>query len=78
MAGSELGKIEESALGASLETSAGIEAYLRKVAEGPYGTYWVKDAIKALLERDPVDAANGLEFLSSWFEARAKLVLEGK
>lgn len=60
------------------ETSASIEAYLRKVADGPYATYWVKDAIKALLERDPVDAANGLGFLSSWFEARAKLILEGK
>ena len=79
MAGeSTLGKVEVTVLGASLETSAGIEAYLRKGSEGPFGTYWVKDAIKALLERDPVDAANGLEFLSSWFEARAKLILDGK
>jgi hypothetical protein len=60
------------------ETSASIEAYLRKVSEGPFSTYWVKDSIKTLLERDPVDAARDAEFLSGWFEARAKLILEGK
>ena len=60
------------------ETSASIEEYLRKVSEGPFGSYWVKDAIKALLERDPVDAARDAEFLGGWFEARAKLILEGK
>ena len=79
MAGeSTLGKVEVSVLGASLETSAGIEAYLGKVKDSPYTSFWLKDAIGALLQRDCLDAARDAEFLGGWFEARAKLILEGK
>ena len=79
MAGeSTLGKVEVTALGASLETSAGIEAYLGKVKDSPYTSFWLKDAIGALLQRDCLDAARDAEFLGGWFEARAKLILGGK
>jgi|TARA_B110000263_G_scaffold74339_1_gene64900 hypothetical protein len=66
-------------LGSSLaETSAEIETYLRNVAEGQYASYWMKDAITALLQRDCLDAARDAEFLADWLGYRAKLILEGK
>ena len=39
-----------------LGTPAEIEAYLRKVAEGPYASYWLKGSIETLLNRDALDA----------------------
>ena len=73
-----LGKIEASVLGASLDTTAGIEAYLGRVKDSPGTSFWLKDDIGALLQRDCLDAARDAEFLGGWFEARAKLILEGK
>ena len=61
-----------------LDTSAGIEEYLRNVADGAYGSYWLKAAIKALLDRDCLDAARDVEFLQGWLSARAELILQGK
>ena len=61
-----------------LDTSTGIEKYLGNVADNPYVSYWKRDAIKALLKRDPVDAARDAEFLAGWLERRAKLILQGR
>ena len=61
-----------------LDTSASIEEYLRNVANGGFASYWLKDAIKALLDRDCLDAAKDAEFLQGWFSARAELILKGK
>ena len=41
----------------------------------PSASFWVKDAIKTLLGRDPVDAANDAEVLSMVFQARADEIL---
>ena len=62
----------------TLHTSAGIEEYLNNVANGATGSYWLKDAIKALLNRDCLDAAKDVEFLQGWLSARAELILQGK
>ena len=56
-------------------TSAEIEHYLRNVANGQFASYWLKDAIKTLLERDCVDAARDAEFLGGCFQARADAIL---
>ena len=62
----------------TLHTSAGIEEYLNNVANGATASYWLKDAIKALLNRDCLDAAKDVEFLQGWLSARAELILQGK
>ena len=64
--------------GEKLGTPAEIEAYLRKVAEGPYASYWLKGSIETLLNRDALDATRDAEFLAEWLGARAKLILAGK
>ena len=61
-----------------LDTSAGIEEYLNNVANNGFASYWLKDAIKALLNRDCLDAAKDVEFLQGWLSARAELILQGK
>ena len=61
-----------------LDTSAGIEEYLNNVANNGFASYWLKDAIKALLNRDCLDAARDVEFLQGWLSARAELILKGK
>ena len=61
-----------------LDTSSSIEEYLSNCANGPYASYWLKDAIKALLDRDCLDAARDVEFLQGWLSARAELILKGK
>ena len=62
----------------NLDTSASIEEYLSNCANGDYASYWLKDAIKALLNRDCLDAARDVEFLQGWLSARAELILQGK
>ena len=61
-----------------METSAQIQMYLENVSNGAFTSYWLKDAIKALLERDCLDAARDVEFLADWLGHRAKLILAGK
>jgi hypothetical protein len=61
-----------------LDTSASIEEYLSNCANSAFTSYWLKDAIKALLNRDCLDAARDVEFLQGWLSARAELILQGK
>ena len=61
-----------------IQSSSEIEAYLENVRCGPFTSYWLKDAITALLQRDCLDAARDAEFLAEWLGARAKLILEGQ
>lgn len=37
----------------------------------PFSSYWLKDALRAALDRDPVDAAHDAELLSLVLGARA-------
>ena len=61
-----------------LDTSSEVEAYLENVQHGAFASYWLRDAIEALLKRDCLDAARDVEFLADWLGHRAKLILEGK
>ena len=61
-----------------LDTSDSIEKYLNNCADSPFTSYWLKGAIKELLNRDCLDAARDVEFLQGWLSARAELILQGK
>ena len=41
----------------------------------PAASYWFRDALRAALNRDPIDAANDAARLASLLEARAKAAL---
>lgn len=41
----------------------------------PSTTYWFKDALQALMERDPVDAASDAELLAKLMRARCQTIL---
>ncbi|MGB8421380.1 hypothetical protein HHL24_35395 [Paraburkholderia sp. RP-4-7] len=41
-----------------------------KICSDPSASYWLKEAIKALLKRDPVDAVNDSEVLAEIMRAR--------
>ena len=43
----------------------------------PSASYWLRDALRAALARDPIDAANDAARLSSLLEARANAALFG-
>ena len=49
---------------------------LPAIVEDPTTSYWLKDAIKALWARDPVDAANDTELLADIMRRRAAAKLE--
>lgn len=41
-----------------------------EICDDPSASYWLKEAIKALLQRDPVDAVNDSEVLAEIMRAR--------
>ena len=47
-----------------------IEQSILAVTEDPTTSYWLRDAIVGLMERDPVDAANDADFLSDLMRER--------
>lgn len=45
------------------------------VLSDPATSHWLKDALRAALERDPIDAANDSAFLASLLAARAEAAM---
>lgn len=48
---------------------------IEQVMADPSASYWLKEALRDALDRDPVDAARDAELLSRLLEARCVLVL---
>ena len=48
---------------------------LQAILTSPRASFWLKDALRAALEHDPVDAANDAELLASLLQARAASTL---
>jgi hypothetical protein len=49
---------------------------LKRLLADPSISYWLRDALKAALERDPVDAANDAGLLAIILDKRAATLLE--
>ena len=49
---------------------------IESILEDPAATNWLKNALRAAIERDPVDAANDAATLSAVLSSRAALVCE--
>ena len=62
----------------NIATSAEVEREIERVKDSPCSSFWLKDALAALLQRDCLDAARDAEVLAHLLGARAKLILEGK
>jgi hypothetical protein len=50
---------------------------VERILADPAASHWLKAALLAALERDPVDAANDAEALAQALEERAAEILEG-
>ena len=50
---------------------------IEEVLADPAASCWMKAALRSALDRDPVDAANDADCLSSLLEARANAALFG-
>lgn len=48
-----------------------------ELLESPSVSNWLKDSLRSLVARDPVDAANDAELLSAVMVARCKVILRG-
>jgi len=48
---------------------------IQAVLDDPSTSYWLRDALRAALKRDPVDAANDSRILALLLEARCKEAL---
>lgn len=45
------------------------------ILASPSASFWLKDALRSALQRDPVDAANDAELLASILASRSAAVL---
>jgi len=62
-----------------MNTSLTIEQLLQATLNDPVCSHFLKDIIRTGLERDAVDVANELEWVSALFSQRADAILkEGK
>lgn len=50
---------------------------IQDVLNDPAASTWLKDALRAALRRDPVDAANDSAFLAELLEAQAQAAVFG-
>jgi hypothetical protein len=50
--------------------------YISWILTDPATSYWLKNALKAALKRDPVDVANDAEHLASLLSVLSKLRIE--
>ena len=48
-----------------------------KVLVDPAASFWLKDALRSALQRDPVDAANDAEVLATLLRDRCREMLTG-
>jgi hypothetical protein len=53
-----------------------IQADIGRVLEDPAASYWLKEALRSALSRDPVDAANDAEVLYDLLQRRCLELLE--
>jgi hypothetical protein len=49
---------------------------IRQILKGPGTSYWLKNALTAALDRDPVDAVNDAELLAMVLGHRAEQISE--
>ncbi len=63
--------LEPLELGVCVETPCAPEDTLRD----PAASFWLKDALRSALSRDPVDAANDAEVLARLLEQRCRSTL---
>jgi hypothetical protein len=47
-----------------------------EVLADPAASYWLKDALRSALPRDPVDAANDSDVLARLLERRCRAILD--
>jgi hypothetical protein len=63
--------LEPLELAVHVETQCAPEDILRD----PAASFWLKDALRSALSRDPVDAANDAELLARLLEERCRSIL---
>ena len=51
------------------------ESEFERVLADPAASFWLKDALRSALDRDPVDAANDAEVLAQLLEQRCQEIL---
>ena len=56
-------------------TRKNVFSVIETVMKDPSASYWLRDALKSALQRDPVDAANDAEFLALVLQARCEALL---
>jgi hypothetical protein len=49
-----------------------------RIACDPCASYWLRDSVKALLQRDPVDAVNDAEALALAMRDHLKIIQGGR
>ena len=49
---------------------------IEQVLADPAASFWLKDALRSALARDPVDAANGAEVLAQLLDRRCQEILK--
>ena len=57
------------------DSVAAADAYIEEVKSDPTCSRWLREVLTIALARDPVDAANDAQALSTILEMRAKAVL---
>ena len=50
---------------------------IQRVLLDPAASFWLKNALRSALERDPVDAANDAEVLAQLLDRRCRSILSG-
>ena len=50
---------------------------IQQVLLDPAASFWLKNALRSALERDPVDAANDAEVLAQLLDRRCRSILSG-
>ena len=49
---------------------------IEKILADPAASFWLKNALRSALRRDPVDAANDADVLARLLESRCRSILE--
>lgn len=57
------------------ESNAGLYLRCAEILADPSVSFWLKDAIRALDARDPVDAAKDADLLAALFNGKCKALL---
>jgi hypothetical protein len=49
---------------------------IEQILRDPAASFWLKNALRSALTRDPVDAANDAEVLAELLDRRCRLILD--